>query len=124
MGGRGRLGYDIENSDCILAAAPVLESWGVVAGNRAAFNRHHPVGAPSTQKLIYAGPVQNNTAAGADLWLPIKPGTETVLMLGIAPLLIKAGRNAADFEHGYTPANFKEFADLAAEYTPEKVCAA
>ena len=123
MGGKGRIGYDIENSDCILAAAPILESWGVVAGNRATFNSHHPAGAAATQKIIYVGPVQNNTAAGADLWLPVKPGTETVLMLGIANLLIKAGRNAADMEHDYTPSNMKEFADFAAAYTLEKVCA-
>lgn len=35
--------------------------------------------------------VQNNTAAGADLWLPIKPGTELFLLLGVARQLIKDG---------------------------------
>ena len=116
MGGQGRLGYDIEGSDCILAVgAPVLESWGVVAENRSVFNRTHPVAGKATQKLIYAGAVQNNTAAGSDLWLPMKPGTDMALLLGIANLLIKAGKN------GFA-AGLGNFASFAA-YTPEKVAA-
>ena len=114
MGGKGRIGYDIENSDCVLSVgAPLLESWGVVAANRSAFDRTHPVGKEATQKIVYASPVQNNTAAGADLWLPIKPGTEMALLLGVANLLIKAGKPAK--ENGLA-----QFAAFAAKYSPEK----
>ena len=117
MGGQGRLGYDMEGSDCILAVgAPVLESWGVVAANRSLFNRTHPVGGEAGQKLIYAGAVQNNTAAGADLWLPMKSGTDMALLLGMAHLVIKAGKN------GFA-AGLGNFASFAAAYTPEKVSA-
>ena len=115
MGGQGRIGYDVENSDCILAVgAPVLESWGVVASNRAVFNRTHPAGGEASLKLIYASPIQNNTAAGADLWLPMKPGTDITLLLGLANLLIKAGK--AGFAAG-----LQNFAQLCAGYTPDKV---
>ncbi len=115
MGGQGRIGYDVENSDCILAVgAPVLESWGVVASNRAVFNRTHPAGGEATLKLVYASPVQNNTAAGADLWLPMKSGTDIALLLGLANLLIKAGKT------GFA-AGLQNFIQLAAAYTPEKV---
>ena len=115
MGGQGRIGYDVENSDCILAVgAPILESWGVVAGNRSVFNRTHPAGEESSLKLIYASPVQNNTAAGADLWLPIKCGSDIALLLGIANMLIKAGRTS------FAP-GLQNFAGLVAAYTPEKV---
>lgn len=117
MGGQGRLGYDMEGSDCILAVgAPVLESWGVVAANRSLFNRTHPVGGEATQKFLYAGAVQNNTAAGADLWLPMKNGTDMALMLGIAHLLIKAGKK------GFA-AGLGNFAAFVEAYTPEKVSA-
>lgn len=117
MGGQGRLGYDIEHSDCVLAVgAPILESWGVVAANRSVFNRTHPAGGTPAQTFVYASPVQNNTAAGADLWLPIKPGTEMALLLGIAHLLIKAGKS------GFA-AGLPNFAGFAAAYTPEKVTA-
>ena len=116
MGGKGRIGYDIENSDCILSVgAPLLESWGVVAANRSAFDRSHPVGKEASQKIIYASPVQNNTAAGADLWLPVKPGTEIALLLGIANLLVKAGKAPKDND-------LAKFAAFAAGYTVEKTC--
>ena len=115
MGGQGRLGYDIEHSDCVLAVgAPILESWGVVAANRSVFNRTHPVGEAPIQTLLYASSVQNNTAAGADLWLPIKPGTEMALLLGIAHQLIKAGKT------GFA-AGLPNFASFVSAYTPEKV---
>ena len=115
MGGHARLGYDIENSDCVMSVgAPILESWGVVASNRSVFDRTHPAGEEASQKLVYAGPVQNNTAAGADLWLPVKPGTDIALLLGIANLLIKAGRKA------FAP-GLDAFSALAEGYTADKV---
>jgi len=117
MGGQGRIGYDIENSDVILSVgAPILESWGVVASNRAVFNKTHPVGGKGTQKLIYASPVQNNTAAGSDMWVPIKNGTDMAFLLGIANLLIKKGKTT------FAP-GFQNFAAFASSYTPEKVSA-
>ena len=85
-----------------------------MAANRSLFNRTHPVAGTPTQKLIYAGAVQNNTAAGADLWLPMKPGTDMALLLGIAHLVIKAGKT------GFA-AGLGNFASFAAAYTPEKV---
>lgn len=115
MGGQGRIGYDIEHSDFILAiGANLLESWGTVARNRQAFKAGRPAGEDPSLKFAYAGPVQNNTASGADWWLPIKPGTEMALALGVAHLLMKSGRTAFS-------AGVQGFSALAAEYTPEKV---
>ena len=92
MGGRGRVGFDIPNSDYVFAVgANVLETWGSVVVNRHAWGQARPAGAEPAMRLAYAGPVQNNTAAGADLWLPIKPGTELFLLLGVARQLIKDG---------------------------------
>lgn len=92
MGGQGRVGFDFEHSDYVLAVgANVLESWGPVISNRRAWGHAHPSGAEATMKLDYAGPVQNNTATGADHWLPIKPGTELYLLLGIAAQLLSGG---------------------------------
>lgn len=117
MGGRGRVGFDIPNSDYVFAVgANVLETWGPVVVNRHAWGQARPAGAEPAMHLAYAGPVQNNTAAGADLWLPIKPGTELFLLLGVARQLIKDGVAA--------PAKgLDEFVELVAKWTPEKVCA-
>lgn len=92
MGGEGQIGYDIEKSDFVLAiGANVLEAWGTAIRNRHAFGASHPHGAEPTAQFVYAGPVLNNTATGADDWLPIRPGTESAFALGLAHLLIKAG---------------------------------
>ena len=49
------------------------------------------------------------------IWLPIKPGTELFLLLGVARQLIKDGVAA--------PAGgLDDFAALVAKWTPEKVC--
>lgn len=82
MGGLGRLGYDLDNSDFILAiGANMLESWGTVARNRKNFSEKRPAGQEAQLKFAYAGPVQNNTAAGADWWLPCRDGMEAELAL-------------------------------------------
>ncbi|MDL2216231.1 molybdopterin-dependent oxidoreductase [Desulfovibrio sp. OttesenSCG-928-M14] len=121
MGMEAQLGYDLEQSDYVLAiGANVLESWGTVVRNRRIFKNSHPhpyragdkkEAAPSVT-FAYAGPVQNNTAAVATPWLPIFPGTEGVLALGLANMLIARGR-VADAE------DFGAFKALAAKYTPE-----
>ena len=117
MGGLGRVGFDVPRSDYVLAVgANVLETWGTVVANRHAWGKARPTGAEPTMRLAYAGPVQNNTAAGADLWLPIKPGTELFLLLGIAHQLMKAGRAAQ-------APGLEALAALAAKWTPEKTCA-
>ena len=91
MGGSGKIGYDIANSDCILSVgANFLDSWGPVAHNRAVFNESHPNdGSEASQAIYYAGAMQNNTAVVADAWLPVKPGTEEIFLLGILGELAK-----------------------------------
>lgn len=120
MGMPVQLGYDLENSDYVLAiGANLLESWGTVARNRRIFKdaTPHPVpGGKAAKTIAYAGPVQNNTAAVAKPWLPIYPGTGGILALGIAHMLIAGGRTAP-------ASDFGAFKALAAEYTPEKTAA-
>ena len=118
MGGRGRAGFDFPNSDYVLAVgANVLETWGTVVANRRAWGHARPADGEPAMRLAYAGPMQNNTASGADLWLPIKPGTELFLLLGIAHRLIRDGVPAA-------PApGLDALKALVEPWTPEKVCA-
>ncbi len=101
LGQEGQLGFDIENSDYVLAlGADILESWGPAVSNRRAYSAQRPLGeAPKTQ-YIYAGPVQNNTAAGSDRWVPVKPGTEAVLAAVLCNLLIQKGKtiDSPDFD--------------------------
>lgn len=118
MGLNGRLGYDLENSDYILAiGANILESWGTVVRNRRIYRDATPApqkeAGASSAVFAYAGPLQHQTAAVAKPWLPIYPGTEGVLALGIANMLIARGRIANSYDFG-------AFKALAARYTPEE----
>lgn len=109
-----QLAYNFEGCDLILAiGANVLESWGSFIATRKEFNKTHPHGEAPQTALIYAGPVQNNTAAVAGSWLPIKPGTEAVLALGLAHLLVISG--FADAQA------FSLFSDRLSAFTPAKV---
>jgi len=95
MGINGRLGYDIENSDCVLCiGANIFETFGPVVANRKAF-----FSKAQRAALVYAGPTQNNTAT-AGKWLAIIPGSEGALALGIAAELVRRGRGvaASDFD--------------------------
>lgn len=119
MGGRGRAGFDFERSDYVLAVgANVLETWGTVISNRRAWGNKRPVGAEPAMRLAYAGPAQNNTAAGADVWLPVRPGTELYLLLGIARQLIQDGAAAP------LAGDFAALRAAVEPWTPEKACAA
>ena len=91
LGGSGRIGYDIANSDCILAVgANFLDSWGPVAHNRAVFNETHQNAEDASQAIYYAGAMQNNTAVVSDLWLPVKTGTEEIFLGAILAELVKS----------------------------------
>ncbi len=118
MGIAAQIGYDLENSDYVLAiGANMLESWGTVVRNRRIFgaaNPHPDAKGKPTATFAYAGPVQNNSAAVAKPWLPMYPGTESILALGIANMLIAKGRAA-------NSSDFGAFKALAARFTPENV---
>ena len=124
----GRLGYDIERSDMVLAiGAGVLESWGTVVSNRKAWAAGHPTGKEPSFRLAYAGPVQDNTATGADWWLPSRPGQELAVALGIARLLRREfrGPDLADSEafarllDGWTPARVEDATGVPAQMLEE-----
>ena len=109
MGLQGRLGYDIKNSDCIVAiGANILESFGPVVANRQGY-----FSAEKRADLTVASPIRTNTAAVADSWLNIAPGSEGAFALGLAAELIR--RN-----HRTSAKDFKAFASLCADMTLEK----
>lgn len=92
LGGTGQVGYDIENADLVLAiGADIFESWGTHVRNAQAFDATHPVGGDSAMKVVFASPVKNRGAAVADAFVPVLPGGEAALALGIAYHLIQAG---------------------------------
>lgn len=102
--------YDLENSNYILAfGASLLEGGsnpqrmisGLTYGRRGRANRN---------KLVVIDPRQGVTGAKADEWIPIKPGTDAALALGMAHVIIKSNLFDSDFVHNYA-FGFEDFSD-------------
>ena len=108
----GALHYDLDNADYILSfGARLLEGWGDAAGVTKAFTGWKSRGARYTQ----IDTLCTRSASLADQWIPVKPGTEAVLAVGIARALIAMGKTSPG-------AGFARWAQIIInDYTPEKI---
>ncbi len=69
-------------------------------------------------KLVYLDPRFTRTASKADLWLPIRPGTDLAFHLALLHVIIKEELYDHDFVAKYT-VGFDKLAATVAPYTPE-----
>ncbi len=121
--------FDIENSDFVLSlGSGIIEGWGSpVRMFRANSSCGEKKGA-----LVQVEPRLSNTAAKADQWVPVTPGTEADLVLGLAHVIIKLDLYNKDFVGNHTfgfddwtdgeekPCKgFKQF--VLENYSPDKV---
>lgn len=88
----------------------------------------------SRAKIVQVEPSRSRTAAQADEWIGVAPGTQAAFVLGLAHVLVRDGMHDAAFvsEHGFgfeawTAADGREvpgFRDiLEADYSPEQAAA-
>jgi hypothetical protein len=114
VGSSGPLGVDLDHTQTLLSfGTPVLDGWGRpgrILGRRAEIH------------LIQVDSWRTPTAALADQWVPIRPGTEGTLALGLAHVILREGLNRADgaprlaeIEHG------GDYERLVADATPGRV---
>jgi len=71
-------------------------------------------------KIVAIDPLRSKTAAQADWHIPIKPGTDAALALGMMNVIISEGLYDRDYVERYT-AGFDELSERAAEYSVERV---
>ena len=71
-------------------------------------------------KLVVIDPYRTRTAKLADWYLPINPGTDAALALGLMHVIINESLFDADYVSSYT-VGFEELKARAQEYPPEKV---
>lgn len=71
-------------------------------------------------KVVVIDPVRNQTARHADWHIPIKPGTDAALALGMMNVIISEGLTDRDYIDQYT-VGYAELAERAAQFTPERV---
>lgn len=71
-------------------------------------------------KVIVIDPVRTATAANADEWLAITPGTDAALLLGVVHTLFDEGLVTLGHTEPYVD-GVQTVGDIAAEWTPERV---
>ncbi|WP_025209213.1 molybdopterin-containing oxidoreductase family protein [Hippea sp. KM1] len=69
-------------------------------------------------KLVYVDPRFSETASKAYRWLPLKPGTDLALILGIIHVLIRDNLVNLDFVEKYCY-GFGQLSEFIKQYTPE-----
>jgi anaerobic selenocysteine-containing dehydrogenase len=128
QGQRGTVFWDIENADFILSFGAGLMDGGWPLARMNGF----PKSADGGKTLIQVEARLSDTAAKADLWVAANPGTEGVLALGIAHVMIREliynidfiNRQASGFEDGVMGGDqvLQGFKSMVLEkYKPEKV---
>ncbi len=121
MHGEGTtLGFDLQNSDFVLSfGAGIIEGWGspvnCFKANASRKKRH--------ATLYQVEPRLSNTAANADNWIPVNPGTEADLALGICAVIIGQNLNTAVSMAGFKGGFNRLVATLEKEYSLSKTAA-
>ncbi len=111
-------GFDFENTDFVLSfGSGLLDGWGSpVRMFRANSNwRDH------NSTVVQIEPRLSNTAAKSDKWIPIKPGTEGSLALGLAHVIIKEALYKKDFVTNFTTGFDKWKRPVMDGFSPEIV---
>ena len=71
-------------------------------------------------KVVVIDPMRNRTARQADWHIPIRPGTDGALALGMINVIINDGLTDSDYVEKYT-VGYAELKERAQEYPPELV---
>ncbi len=71
-------------------------------------------------KLVVIDPYRTRTAAVADWYLPINPGTDAALALSLMHVIINENLHDADYVERYT-VGFEQLREKVQEYPPERV---
>jgi menaquinone reductase, molybdopterin-binding-like subunit len=97
QGRQGTVWWDIENADFILSfGAGLADGWGTPSSMNGFLGN-----ASGNKTLIQIEPRLSDTAAKASRWIPINPGTESALALGIAHIIVRELLYNIDFVNAH-----------------------
>jgi anaerobic selenocysteine-containing dehydrogenase len=127
------LGYDLMNAGLILSfGCSLLEAWTSPVFQLRAFGHIRQERAAGPGRIYMVDPRFSVSASKADQWIPIRPGTDAALALGMAYVIIQEGiydhkfveKNTFGFEdwvdgEGKSHMGFKTL--VLREYAPFKV---
>jgi anaerobic selenocysteine-containing dehydrogenase len=113
FGGNGRTGFDLENADYILSfGSGILDGWG----SPVRVFRASSLWKDKKATVVQVEPRLSNSAAKATRWVPVKPGTEADLALGIAAVMVSQNMVGGSDVSGFSWKN-----DLLANFDADKV---
>lgn len=113
--------YDLANTNYILAfGANIVESQKPLARNLRMWGKMRRE-RPNRVKVVVVDPRYSVTAAKADQWLPINPGTDAALAMAIAYVIITEKLYDASFVEKYTTGLDAYRQVVVESYRPEKV---
>ncbi len=113
-GTEASVGFDLENSDYVLSfGSGILDGWGASVRMFKAKSAWKD----KKVKVVQADPRLSNSAAKADQWLAIKPGTESVLAMGLAAVIISEKLYNREFADRYA-SGFDTFRNYVVEHYP------
>lgn len=131
QGTQSSAGFDFENSDFILSfGCGLIEGWGSPVHMFTA-NSHWQ---EKKSRVVQIEPRLSNTAAKATRWVPINPGTEAALAMGLAHVIVRESLYHREFVDNHS-FGFLDWTDgggtshkgfkrlLLEEYGPDKVAA-
>ena len=104
------LAYDLENANYILSFGASLLEAGRFPQRMVAGLSYTRRSRPVRSKFVMVDPRQGVSGAKADEWIPIKPGTDAALAMGIAYVLISSNMYNKEFVENYT-FGFEDFED-------------
>jgi menaquinone reductase, molybdopterin-binding-like subunit len=112
----GALGYDIDAARMILNfGAPLFDSWGTPS--RAA--KLLDARASRRQTIVHIEGMCSRSAERADQWIPARPGSETLVALSLANVIIE--EKLFSQASAKTIADLGEFTGFIRAFTPESV---
>jgi anaerobic selenocysteine-containing dehydrogenase len=121
QGGNPQAGFDVENTDYLLSfGSGILEGWGVTVRMFRA-NSHWRSG---YGKVVQVESRLSTTAAKADRWVPANPGTDAVLAMGLANVILREKLYHRDFIKHHTEGFDSWQKAIIAGYAPNTVAAA
>lgn len=98
QGGDAPLGYDLARASYLLCfGTNLFESWISPVSQMRAFSQLRRRSAGPRGRLVVVEPRLSVTAARADRWVPIQPGTEGALAMGIAHVILRESLYDHDF---------------------------
>ncbi len=102
--------YDLENTKYLLSFGASLLEGGRTPVRTIMGYSNMRRGRATRGKLVVIDPRQGITGAKADEWIPIIPGTDAALALGMANVIIRSGVFDSDFVNNYS-FGFEDFND-------------